>query len=87
MKVQLGIVCVGLVFALGCPDGAVGLEGEPADNQDAGGGNGNDSTHTCAKTQTPGTPARLYCWGANAFGQLGIGRLSDDPVPLPTRVY
>lgn len=43
MKVQLGIVCVGLVFALGCPDGAVGLEGEPADSQDAGGGNGNGS--------------------------------------------
>jgi alpha-tubulin suppressor-like RCC1 family protein len=36
--------------------------------------------HTCA-TQTEGA---LYCWGANEFGQLGIGAAASTSVP--TRV-
>lgn len=46
--------------------------------------------HTCALTGSTSTnPTRLYCWGLNDFGQLGIGYLGDgtcsstDSCPCP----
>jgi alpha-tubulin suppressor-like RCC1 family protein len=38
--------------------------------------------HTCARGESDG---QIYCWGANAAGQLGTGR-TGDPVSTPTRV-
>lgn len=38
--------------------------------------------HACA-TRSDGS---LYCWGANAEGQLGLGFVSETGVPVPRRV-
>ena len=49
-----------------------------------------DTAHTCAKTYVAGGRVRLYCWGDNRFGQLGIGRISplqDSWITTPTEVY
>jgi hypothetical protein len=27
----------------------------------------------------------IWCWGLNAFGQLGIGTADENPHPLPTK--
>ncbi|EGB10233.1 hypothetical protein AURANDRAFT_5485, partial [Aureococcus anophagefferens] len=32
------------------------------------------------------TDGRVFAWGSNAFGQLGLGRASAQAVPLPERV-
>jgi len=37
--------------------------------------------HTLATTED----GRLFAWGANANGQLGLGRVGDQAVPLPVR--
>lgn len=29
------------------------------------------------------TARSLWCWGSNAFGQLGTGRMADEPTPVP----
>jgi hypothetical protein len=39
-------------------------------------------THTCAVT----TAGRLYCWGSNKEGQLGLGYASDTAVTEPQEV-
>jgi alpha-tubulin suppressor-like RCC1 family protein len=38
--------------------------------------------HACAVTGQ----GALYCWGANDFGQLGLGMSSGQPVTLPAQV-
>jgi hypothetical protein len=38
---------------------------------------GAGGTHTCALTHD----GAAYCWGANAFGQLGDGTAADRPTP------
>lgn len=37
--------------------------------------------HACAVTPE----GAVYCWGGNAFGQLGTGDLVDRPAPAPVR--
>jgi alpha-tubulin suppressor-like RCC1 family protein len=40
--------------------------------------------HSCAIRSDPGDPYHIYCWGANAVGQLGtntIGGYSAEPIP------
>ncbi len=39
-------------------------------------------SHTCAFR----TDRTAWCWGSNAFGQLGIGSHDDDPHPYPRKV-
>jgi alpha-tubulin suppressor-like RCC1 family protein len=36
------------------------------------------TAHTCGRT----TNGSLYCWGGNAFGQLGDGTQSDRATPV-----
>jgi alpha-tubulin suppressor-like RCC1 family protein len=38
--------------------------------------------HTCALR----TDKSVWCWGANAYGQLGRGSHDDDPHPHPLKV-
>ena len=40
------------------------------------------SDHSCALT----ADGSAYCWGSNAFGQLGIGARDWEPHPLPAQV-
>lgn len=42
-----------------------------------GGGSGGSLFHGCAVGGTD----RVWCWGTNRAGQLGIGRTSEDPEP------
>ena len=35
-------------------------------------------THSCAVVNTP-LPSQIYCWGANAFSQLGLASEQDTP--------
>ena len=39
--------------------------------------------HTCARRASD----EVWCWGANAFGQLGDGTHTDAPTPVATGVY
>jgi hypothetical protein len=35
-----------------------------------------------SSTEEPFTSGTIYCWGANGYGQLGIGNFQEFPIPM-----
>ncbi len=64
----------------------LGVEHPDADARDAPGAcapnRSRHTSHACAIVQVTTTNNPVYCWGSNAFGQLGTGSFTSSDTPV-----